>query len=252
MLALPAVVAAPWDAASLARFVKMRTQGEDATWVGQGTLTNAINGQLIAHVKLLERCSFDHTNKNRFYSEKVLVYLHDNGTPMKYFGRKSVPVLRFCHQVSLQLQGSQLAMLAADKGTNRQVANGVTTGSGPRCNLLGNYYELFIRPAKGGQERRRPMDAHLRYQARGESGAQTPRAVSGTTREMYRFSEPRLLGRQCNCVYQRTGRCPSWYGAGLCTLEVHSQATRRILPSWTKPWLKKLDDDAGARFERGP
>jgi hypothetical protein len=48
------------------------------------------------------------------------------------------------------------------------------------------------------------------------------------TREEYR-----LRGRAYS--YKRTGRCPTWYGAGVCTLELDVRAERRPLP---RPWRR--------------
>ena len=74
-------------------------------------------------------------------------------------------------------------------------------------------------------------------------------------REEYRMREAGPMGLQSSLSYRRTGRCPSWYGPGTCTLEMYSRRQwswafwrRRSEPPAC--WRRCVDEaEAGANAE---
>ena len=59
--------------------------------------------------------------------------------------------------------------------------------------------------------------------------ASQPVAVAGATREEYALTLPALRWGPPTLLYRRTGRCPSWCGSAICTLELE---------------MRKVDQDA--------
>lgn len=230
----------PWTLSSLSSYVRARAGGHEGgsrIWQGSGVLTNTITGVRIADVGMVERCERSSgecaPGTAGYASERILVYRDENGTVLARYGKRRVPVLHYKHDVLMELSNGDIALRATD-ADGRTIAGGWGDGPGPRrTRLLGRTYELFVRPRKGGSA----TDDHAKPpppSAPGMARTASSKALTAT-REEYRLKEPLCLGGECSLEYRRTGRCPSWYGAGLCTLEVHSRvvAPRR----WARPWL---------------
>lgn len=226
----------PWTRRSLQRYVRAR-QG---MWRGAGRLTNTLTGARLADVAFLERVAAE-PNADAFGSERVLVYRAADGS-------RPCPPLRYAHNVSLQLEDGNLLLRAQQPGvagSSASVASGWGIGRGPRRLGLRRAYEISVRPVKQDAAAAVPPPA-----AEAPSGwpRTAARGTLGTTREEYW-----LCGRSLG--YKRTGRCPTWYGGGVCTLEVVARAERPRLP---RPWRrlrrrlqkKALDGEADDDWEQ--
>ena len=194
-------------------------------WRGRGTLINTVTGNHIADVEFGERCTQSSTSSTAaFSSERVLLYRAADGRQLATFSGRPVPVLRYAHNVSVELANGGLQLRAVD-GAGRVVASAHGLHRTVRAGLRRGL-ELSVRPS--------PRDTAI--------AAPSPPAVPGTaraavqrpgaTREEYRLLQPACPGGSCTLRYRRTGRCPSWYGAGLCTLHVEA----RTKPLWTRWW----------------
>ena len=267
MLAAIPVAGGSWTPRALAQYARLRAgraQGEPVVWRGRGTLSNTVTGAHIAEVESLERVERTDAIAPSvgFSSERVLVYRDANGTRLTRFGRRLVPTLRYRHNVLLGLVDGQL-LLSAVAPDGRKVASGWDSGSGPyRAGpLRGSAFGIALRPlprdgaAKAAAPPPPPRRA-VRGTRRSHGGHGAPRvadapAGSGAARESYTLRAPRAPGCRCSLSYTRTGRCPSWYGAGLCTLELECDGCREARPPWwrrllggraTPPW-DEVDDE---------
>lgn len=224
----------PWSRRSLRDYVKLRAGGSsgERIWRSRGVLSNTMTGARISSVESLERCRNVGDDEELGYcSERVLVYRDGNGT------RLAKP-LRYSHKVSMELRDGNLLLRAqpgdssssssgADSSSSSSsgsaapvVASGWGVGRGPtRAGPLCRAFELSIRPKKAdaaGDEEPPTSDMPAGW----------PRAANrgsvGTTREEYRLVEPARPGGSCSLTYKRTGKCPHWYGGGVCTLELEA------------------------------
>jgi hypothetical protein len=219
----------PWTARSLGSYVRARAGSRDRgalLWRGHGSLSNTLTGARIAEVEVIERCmQLPTTGGAGFVSERVLVYRNENGT------RLARP-LHYAHNVSIQLNEGNLLLRAV--GADESVAaSGWGVGRGPvRAGWLRRAFEISVRPAKADAAVTEPVPATA-------SPSGWPRTADGsrlrTTREEYRLVESRRPGGACTMKYKRTGRCPTWYGQGVCTLELCACA-ERTTPWWRSWW----------------
>lgn len=197
----------PWTRRSLARYVDARR----GVWLGGGRLTNTLTGVRLADVAFLERVTMCRDGAG-FGSERVLVYRAGDGT-------RPCDPLRYMHNISVQLVNGNVLLCARQPAAGGAVvASGWGVGRGPRSPGLRKDFELSVRPVKqdaaaGGAP---PPLAEPQGWPRTAAAA---RGALGVTREEYRLRGNTLR-------YTRTGRCPTWYGAGVCTLEVEARAQR--------------------------
>jgi hypothetical protein len=214
-------------------------------WYGRGSLINTVTGQHIADVSLLERCSraLQSSDKAGFVSERVLVYCAADGARLSEYKGRKVPVLRYVHNVSLQSHDGGL-MLRAIGGDGQPIASAHGVGRGPIRIGLRTGFELSVRPAKRDAAAVKPPQP--RPMLPGTARAAVP-STGGPTREEYKLIEPVCPGGSCTLHYRRTGRCPSWYGGGLCTLEVNARST----PVWARWWRRVRAGDASEKSRRG-
>lgn len=201
----------PWNKRSISGYVKAR----GGVWTGGGRLTNTLTGARIASVDFLERVA-DDPSASTLGSERVIVY-------KAYDGTRPAKPLRYSHNVSVQLADDGNLLLRA-REHDRIVASGWGVGRGPTRNRWRQRaYELSVRPVAKDAATDSPAP-------KDEDPPGWPRVAGGsnlgTTREEYKL-------RGCRLSYKRTGRCPTWYGAGVCTLEVEARAERT--PWWRRP-----------------
>lgn len=244
-----------WSRRSLERYRHARA----GLWHGAGTLHNTLNGALLADVELTESVevrAVAEDDGGSYRSERVLVYRHSNGTLLTSVGRRSVPPVRYSHVVTLGLAGEpngrrglRSLFLRAVTPSGNEVATAWAGGAGPTRRVLSSVFELSVRPVAAKRRRRWGDGRSVKQQGRltdpakdGGSIPSTPpsrdrptvatppvyepAAVMGATREEYVLIAPALRLRPPRMVYRRTGRCPSWCGAGVCTLEVQLQKQR--------------------------
>jgi len=227
------VLASSAAATSVSQYAQARAGRGAREWRGRGVLTNTLTGNHIADLSLLERCS-RLPDSGGFVSERVLVYRDGNGTRLaKYSGRK-VPALRYVHKISLELADGGLLLKALD-GDGRPVASAHGLGRGPMRAGLRRGFELFVRPLPRDAASPAPLPRKPTLPGTARSNART--AVpggGGPTREEYTILEPGCPGGSCSLHYRRTGRCPSWYGAGLCTLEVNARTEPPLVRWWRR------------------
>ena len=241
-LLLPSMAAGATSWASL--YARARAGRKSREWYGRGSLINTVTGQHIADVSLLERCSraLQSSDKAGFVSERVLVYCATDGAPLSEYKGRKVPVLRYVHNVSLQSHDGGL-MLRAIGGDGQPVASAHGVGRGPIRVGFRTGFELSVRPAKRDAYAVKPPQP--RPMLPGTARAAVP-STGGPTREEYKLIEPVCPGGSCTLTYRRTGRCPSWYGGGLCTLEVNARST----PVWAR-WWRRARGDAIEKLRRG-
>ena len=183
-------------------------------WRGRGRLTNTLSGATIAEVDFLERVKDVATGDDegaKFGSERVVVYKTFNGT------RPTQP-LRYAHNVSVGLANGSLLLRAS--GGRGVVASGWSVGRGPSRLGLRRAYDVSVRPKARDAASSEP--APISDQQAGWPRAANRGALS-TTREEYRVLGPRRPGGCRELSYRRTGRCPTWYGPGVCTLGVEAR-----------------------------
>lgn len=242
--ALGAIEAAgSWSPGSLARFLRVRrgrSGGSGVAWHGEGTLRNTVNGEHIASVESVELVRPLPAAEGSFSSERLLLYRDPyNGTLLTLFKNRHVQPLRYKLHVRMSLEDGALR-LVANEPDGREVASALTDGAGPsRPGLLSRAYELFVRvPVSQTAKAKRNKK----------------KAAIGC-REEYRMREAGPMGLQSSLSYRRTGRCPSWYGPGTCTLEMYSRRQwswafwrRRSEPPAC--WRRCVDEaEAGANAE---
>ena len=226
--------AGPWSRRSLSRYVRARsgTGSEPLVWRGRGALTNTITGVHIADVALLERCnatSPSHESDGAsFSSERVLVYQTENGTVLSRYGRRNVPALRYVHHIALKLDQGRLQLLASN-AQGSPVASAWGVGRGPIRVGLRGAFEVAVRPAQKDAALSAPPPPPPPPVG---SPRTAVRHSGGAEREEYTLIEPGCPGGTCSLRYRRTGRCPSWYGGGLCTLEVEARSEARRTRWW--------------------
>lgn len=242
-LLLPSMAAGATSWASL--YAHARAGRKSREWYGRGSLINTVTGQHIADVSLLERCSraLQSSDKAGFVSERVLVYCAADGARLSEYKGRKVPVLRYVHNVSLQSHDGGL-MLRAIGGDGQPIASAHGVGRGPIRIGLRTGFELSVRPAKRDAAAVKPPQP--RPMLPGTARAAVP-STGGPTREEYKLIEPVCPGGSCTLHYRRTGRCPSWYGGGLCTLEVNARST----PVWARWWRRVRAGDASEKSRRG-
>ena len=227
----------PWTPRSLASYAKARS----GTWRGRGRLTNTLTGARIAEVDYLEETtaaagSAATDADAAFGSRRVLVYRTADGEQL-------AQPLDYAHNVTVRLSDGNLLLRAGAPDGSSVVASGWGVGRGPLRVGLRRVYELSVRPVAKDAASDTPAPV-------AEAPAGWPRTAQrnalGTTREEYRLLGALRPGGRRTLVYKRTGRCPTWYGAGVCTLEVEAAVERR--PAWRPRFLRprrRADDEAG-------
>uniref|UniRef100_A0A7S2IDU2 Uncharacterized protein n=1 Tax=Haptolina brevifila TaxID=156173 RepID=A0A7S2IDU2_9EUKA len=193
-------------------------------------MVNTVTGMHIADVATVERC--EPSLSDSFFSERVLVYRDEDGQCLTRFRGRQVRPLRYAHNVSLVIADGGLLLQAQGPG-GAAVASGWGGGRGQHRIGMRRAFELSVRPMARDAAPANPPKPAVAGAARA-----AVRGAGGTTREEYRLIEPLLPGRPCSLQYRRTGRCPSWYGAGVCTLEIRAQAEPAQSAWWT-PWHRR-------------
>ena len=249
-----------WSQRHLSRYTTMRAGPRSSSsgrlWRGRGVLSNTLSGRRIAEVECLERCV--RVGEHEIESDRVVVYRDGNGTrlapPLRYAHNVSMELREGGHVLlraskwAASRSGNDGAAQRAGSGSgggsdgagggggsgggggggghdadgSRRsiVASGWAAGRGPqRRGLLRRaLYELSVRPIKDDAA---SLEAPP---ARETTPVGLPRVADrtklGVTREDYVLEAPSLPGRPCTMTYKRTGRCPHWYGGGVCTLEL--------------------------------
>lgn len=244
-------------------------------WRGRGVLTNTLTGAAIAEVDCLERCSAivdgdEAADATTYETERILVYRNRNGTRL-------APPLTYKHNVSFDLDGRGDLMVRALGVDGQAIASGWGVGEAPSAagwrgvpllRARGAFYRLAVRPlAKDGAAAEEPPES-------AEPPLGWPRVANRgavrATREEYALSVPGAFARLARAApaklhYRRTGRCPTWYGTGVCTLELTSEAVgaeaaparaggagawRRRLP-WRRRGARTDDADDGGAADGG-
>ena len=237
-----------WTPRSIERYRRARS----GVWHGSGTLHNTLSGALIARVELTESVEPQKqaapldaepgSASESYRSDRLLVYRQSNGTLLSRYGRRLVPQVRYSHAVTLSLSDEpsgkrslRSLFLRASVPGGDDVASSWVSGAGPTRHGLSNAFELLTRPIAAKRSRGTTALPKLKSSPPSSTGlgsaATTPRvyqpaAVLGAARDEYLLVTPPL--RPPWLVYRRTGRCPSWCGAGVCTLEVRLQKRRRM------------------------
>ena len=220
ILALAHVNAGSWTQRSLARFQRARCNGDrDTCWHGRGTLRNTVSGERIIDVEGVELARPLKAKGTGYSSSRVLLYRHENGTLLTSFSKRKVQPLRYEHHVRMALEEGRLRLVASEP-SGREVASVLADGLGPRsAGLFGHAFDLFLRvPASQPKLASQPRSARKKV-------------PPINCREDYQLTERGPLDLGATLVYRRTGRCPTWYGPGTCTLELHSR--RRRQRSWS-------------------
>ena len=243
-VSLGSAVGERWDLSHLAR---SRAGRDVRDWRGRGVLSNTVSGDHIADVSLLERCSRGRPDSDSYVSDRVLVYRDANGTQLSAYRGRNVSPLRYVHNVSLQLDGDGSLLLSAADCSGRSVASARVLGRGRVQTGLRRGFELFVRPLQGDAAVAAPSPPKLSLPGtRRSATARTAESGGSTmTRETYKVLDPPCPGGSCTLYYHRTGRCPSWYGAGLCTLEVEARSE----PQWAR-WWRRLRGRALPEWEQ--
>jgi hypothetical protein len=180
-------------------------------------LRNTVSGERIIDVEGVELARPLKAKGTGYSSSRLLLYRHENGTLLTSFSKRKVQPLMYKHHIRLMLEEGRLRLVASEP-SGREVASVLDDGAGPRhAGLLGHAFDLFLRvPAS---------------QPKSASQSRVRKKVPPINcREEYQLIEQGPLGLRATLVYRRTGRCPTWYGPGTCTLELHS---RRCLK---RPW----------------
>jgi hypothetical protein len=211
----------PWTPRTLERYARAR----NGLWRGRGHLINTLTGARIAEVDYLEDVLPGSGTKSdaKFGSRRVLVYKAADGTRLG-------EAVRYDHNVSVELSDGNLMMRAAGPSGD-VVASGWGVGRGPLRTGLRRTYEVSVRPIAKNAAADAPVPT--------EEPTGWPRTANrgalGTTREEYKLLDALRPGGRRALVYKRTGRCPTWYGAGVCTLEVEASAEPP-----PRRWLRRL------------
>lgn len=220
-----------WSQRSLSRYLRARAGADERQWQGQGSLINTVTGETIAEVLALERCARSAATSSEraaFESERILLYCEANGTRLSRYRGRAVPILRYTHNVSYELSAGSLLLRARNAGGS-VIASAHGLGRGPVRTGLRRAYELALRAV--------PLDSAAEtlpsVPTAGVPQAAAPR-TAGTIREEYRLVEPLCPGGACSLDYRRTGKCPHWYGVGLCTLEIKARSE----PAWARWWRR--------------
>ena len=219
----------PWSPRSLSCYVRARS----GLWRGSGRLINTLTGARIAHVEFLEEVTPPGTSRaeDAFGSRRALVYKAADGSLLG-------DVVRYDHNVSIELADGNLLLRAAGPGGD-PVASGWGVGRGPLRVGLRRSYEVSVRPLAKGAAADTPVPA-----AEPQGWPRTAkRDALGTTREDYQLLDAVRPGGRRGLLYKRTGRCPTWYGAGVCTLEVEASAAQ---PQRLRFWRRRRADTQGA------
>lgn len=220
-----------WTPRAISQYARTRSGRQGTIWEGRGSLINTVTGMHIANVGMLERCT--PSGPDGFESDRVVVYRDANGSRLTRFSGKPVRPLRYAHNVSLVMAESGLLLQA--KGPDGQtVASGWGGGRGVHRLGMRRAFDLSVRPSPRDTAAAHPPEAQPVGAARA-----AVRGSGGATREEYRLVKPAVPGGSCYLRYRRTGRCPSWCGQGVCTLEIRaaSEAGNRRW-SWL-PWRRQ-------------
>lgn len=230
-----------WTQATLDRYQRARA----GVWHGKGSLYNTLSGAHLADVELVElvRPAESPAEEDEvaqkaagpgaadavtsLTSERLLLYRDSNGTLLTSVGRERVWPLRYSHRVVLSAHEGSLLLRARARG-GRQIASAWASETSPVRRPFSTVFTLSVRPLRGrGKDGASPPPAPPTRKwatgahRRGTDGAPPVAApVLGPTREEYRVVAPALPLRAATLRYRRVGRCPSWCGAGVCTLEV--------------------------------
>lgn len=234
-----------WNRRSVSDFVRTRTGagGRDARliWRGRGTLSNTLTGSVLADVETVERC--ERCGATEYASERVVVYRTPDAN-----GTLLAPPLRYAHNVSLSLLapgaagGAPLLLRAVDAADGRTVASGWGFRRGPSRVGLRSSFDLAVRPRTGDAAADEPPPAAAaRSSSRRGAGGGLPRvaggdATGGVTREEYQLLGPARPGGRRSLSYKRIGRCPSWCGVGVCTLELRCESCEAPSAPWRQRW----------------
>ena len=200
----------PWTPRSLARYARAR----EGVWHGRGRLTNTLTGNRIADADFLEKVTASGATGDdsaAFGSRRVVIYRTADG-------KRPTKPLHYDHNISASLTDGNL-LLRANSG-ERVVASGWAMGRGPSRAGLRRAYDLSVRPiAKDAAADAGPPPSDVL-----PGWPRTAKTNFGVTREEYRLDGARRPGGRRRLFYKRTGRCPTWYGGGVCTLEVEAHA----------------------------
>jgi len=229
------MAASSWDARTLKRYKSLRAgraSTQPATWYGTGTLHSTLSGDVIASVECFEKSQPLAADDGActFKVERLFVYRAVNGSLLTAFKTRPVSPLRFEHQISMteKAGGIELQAVSAD---GAQVASGFAAAETERSGFFGRAFRLRVRVAPPNGKSQRPQ---------GTPGASP--AAKGSTREEYHLVTHWCPWLQPQMVYRRIGRCPSWCGSSVCTLELQSERSPRPVfrPRSVSKWQKRI------------
>lgn len=201
-----------WTRRSLARYARAR----HGAWRGRGRLTNTLSGTRIADVDYVEETVVSEDADSdcvAIGSRRELVFSAADGQAL-------APPLRYAHNVSMKIaENGHLFLRAGAPDGSSAVASGWGVGRGPSRRGLRRCYEISVRPLA----RDAAADTAAPASEAPDGWPRTAnRGALGVTREDYTLLGALRPGGRRALIYRRTGRCPSWYGAGVCTLEVEA------------------------------
>mmetsp|Transcript_52019 Transcript_52019/g.167759 ORF Transcript_52019/g.167759 Transcript_52019/m.167759 type:complete len:285 (-) Transcript_52019:74-928(-) len=268
--------ARPWSPAAISDYVRERAGGPRAGggvfWVGEGTLRRA-SGRRIAALDCVEsaerECSDGEAGPEApggaFSVRRLIVYRDPSGNGTLLHvpdgrAQKPVPPLEYTHVVRIGASSaSPEPAVSAARADGSEVATGRTLRSGLRQRPLSRVFTLDVQ----AEAPRRGRGSRSKAEAIGRSGDAAAALLTGSsgagvpgTIEEYELRVPRwpgsspLLGREL--LYRRTGPCPSWCGAGVCTTELRLRRCRPPLAKRTLARLLRdcLDTDGRASREQ--
>ena len=262
--------AAPWSARTVVQYQRERAGRLPTLWHGGGCLRNTLTGERIAHVECAELVRADPRAADgaAYRSERVILYRSDNGTLLtRSAAQRPVPALRYAHGVELSSHGDQVVLRASD-GAGREVARATASRAQTRrVGFLGlsRVYELELRLAPNKPPKARPprtrASGGARQKASPRARASSTRvedvpvppipAAAGSTREEYVLASSPWPWRRRTLTYRRTGKCPTWCGNGVCTLELASQRYRPRDAVARRLWAQMCEEAEGAPDRAG-
>ena len=172
-----------------------------------------MSGEYVADVESVELAHAEevaNAEYSAFKSQRVLIYRARNGTKLSFSGKRPVQPLVYKHSVQMGIgDGSRLRLRAID-ADGRERASAWADGAGSRrVGLWGHAYELIVRV---------PLSA-----PKPDTKRRRSKSVATGSCEEYWLRDLGPVGMCSALWYRRTGRCPTWYGPGTCTLELHAR-----------------------------
>ena len=209
-----------WTPSRISQYITLRAgrrPGAERIWRGSGSLTNFITGEHIAQVEVLERCCLLRRNPEgggEFISDRVMIYHDADGDRLAQYGGRTVPTIRYQHHVCFAL-GSNGTLLVQAKGLNgKPIASACSAVQAVRRIGIRRRFELSLRPVAGGHKTIEELPTMV-------PGTSTiARSKASVTREEYCALGPVLPSGEGSYRYRRCGRSPSWYGSGMCALDL--------------------------------